>query len=36
MKREMFCALFFTFLFQMVNAQLADSLSKKVDSIFTD
>ena len=34
MKQNFFCALFMTFLFYIVNAQLADSLSKKVDAIF--
>ncbi len=36
MKTKIFCALFFTFLFHIVNAQLTDSLSKKADSIFAD
>ena len=34
MKQKFFCALFMTFLLHIVNAQLADSLSKKVDAIF--
>lgn len=36
MKTKIFCTLFFTFLFHIVNGQLTDSLSKKVDSIFAD
>jgi CubicO group peptidase (beta-lactamase class C family) len=36
MKNKIFCALFFAFLFQIVSAQLPDSLSRKVDSIFMD
>lgn len=36
MKKNIFSALFFTFLFQITNAQLPDSLSKKVDSFFAD
>lgn len=35
MKQKAFLALFFTFLFHIINAQLTGSLSKKVDSIFT-
>ncbi|HSU51767.1 MAG TPA: serine hydrolase domain-containing protein [Segetibacter sp.] len=34
MKQKFFCTLFLIFLFHIVNAQLADSLSKKVDAIF--
>lgn len=34
MKKKFFYTLFLTLLFQIVNAQLSDSLSKKVDSIF--
>lgn len=34
MKQKFFCTLFLTFLVHIVNAQLADSLSKKVDAIF--
>ncbi len=36
MKNKIFCALLFTFLFQIVSAQVTDSLSKKIDFIFTD
>lgn len=36
MKTKFFSTLFFTFLFHIVNAQLTDPLSKKVDSIFAD
>ena len=36
MKNKIFCALFFTFLFHFVNAQLTDSLSKKIDAVFAD
>lgn len=36
MRQKIFCALFFTFLIHIVNAQLADSLSKKVDAVFAD
>ena len=34
MQQKFFCTSFLTFLFQIVNAQLADSLSKKVNAIF--
>ena len=36
MKKKILCVLLFTFLFHIVNAQLADSLAKKVDSIFAE
>ena len=36
MKQKIFSVLFFSFLFHIANAQLADSLTKKVDSIFSD
>lgn len=36
MKQKFLCVLLFTFLFHIVNAQLADSLTKKVDSIFAE
>ncbi|MES2777783.1 MAG: serine hydrolase domain-containing protein [Bacteroidota bacterium] len=36
MKRKIAAALFFTFLFQMGHAQLADSLTKKIDSVFAE
>ena len=36
MKQKLFCIIFFTFLYQIGSAQLADSLSKKVDSIFAE
>lgn len=36
MKQKLLSVLVFTFLVQMLNAQLADSVAKKVDSIFAD
>ncbi|MEI6088448.1 MAG: serine hydrolase domain-containing protein [Bacteroidota bacterium] len=36
MKQKLLCIIFFTFLYQIGSAQLADSLSKKVDSIFAE
>ena len=36
MKQKIFCIIFFTFLYQISSAQLADSLAKKVDSIFAE
>lgn len=36
MKQKILCVLLFSFLFHIVNAQLADSLKKKVDSIFAE
>ena len=36
MKENIFFALCFTSLFQTVNAQLADPVCKKLDSIFAD
>ena len=36
MKINFISPLFFTFLFNNVNAQLADSLTKKVDAIFAE
>ena len=36
MKINFISLLFFTFLFNNVNAQLADSLTKKVDAIFAE
>ena len=36
MKQKFLCVLAFTFFFHIVNAQLADSLTKKVDSIFAE
>lgn len=36
MKINFISLLFFTFLFNNVNAQLADSLTKKVDAIFSE
>lgn len=36
MKKNILSFLFFTFLFQIVNAQISDSLTKKVDSIFAE
>jgi CubicO group peptidase (beta-lactamase class C family) len=36
MKKKIISVLLFTFLFHIANAQLADSLAKKVDSIFAE
>ncbi len=36
MKQKILCVILFIFLFHIVNAQLAESLTKKIDSIFAE
>ena len=36
MRQKIFCTIFLIFFYQMISAQLADSLTKRVDAVFAE